>query len=215
VKRAFTLDYEEGKIMNWIQRNKVLLVGNISILLLLIGGVWFFSDNSQKASEEQVDIFQAKEEEVSTQSTASSQIYIDIKGQVAKPGIYEGNEQMRVNDIINLAGGFLEGADANKVNLSQKLTDQMVIFVPAIGDETPELEISTETENNKKEKGKVNINTADESELQTLSGIGQKKAQDIISYRQENGSFKSIEELKNVSGFGEKTVEKLADFITV
>ncbi|MDR2833751.1 MAG: helix-hairpin-helix domain-containing protein [Streptococcaceae bacterium] len=201
--------------MNWIQRNKVLLVGNISILLLLIGGVWFFSDNSQKASEEQVDIFQAKEEEVSTQSTASSQIYIDIKGQVAKPGIYEGNEQMRVNDIINLAGGFLEGADANKVNLSQKLTDQMVIFVPAIGDETPELEISTETENNKKEKGKVNINTADESELQTLSGIGQKKAQDIISYRQENGSFKSIEELKNVSGFGEKTVEKLADFITV
>ncbi|SEK70971.1 competence protein ComEA [Carnobacterium iners] len=153
-------------------------------------------------------------------------IFVDIKGAVQLPGVYEINSETRLTDVIILAGGFLPTADQSMVNLSQKLTDQMMITIPAIGVEKSsigtneseeELPVvsSPSSESNETQTGKVNINTADISELQTLSGIGEKKAERILQYRQEKGSFKAVEELKEVSGIGDKTFEALAEFISV
>ncbi len=110
-----------------------------------------------------------------------------------------------------------EEADTTQVNYAQKVKDQMIIYVPKKGESVPQsLEnaagISTCSA---KSGGKINLNTATEAELQTISGIGAKKAQEIIRFRDEQGPFKTVEELKNVPGIGEKTVERLKDMLTV
>ena len=102
------------------------------------------------------------------------------------------------------------------MNLSQKIVDEMVIYIPVFGEEMdmlPPTIVSSQSVS--KEEGKVNINTADSNELQTLSGVGPSKADAIIEYREQNGPFQKIEDLMNISGIGEKTFEKLKDGITV
>lgn len=149
-----------------------------------------------------------------------SELFVDVKGAVNKPGMYEAQGKMRVWDAVGLAGGVQENADTKQVNFSQRISDQMVIYIPVVGEVLPETETAKEVanENSQSEAAdsdKVELNKASETELQTLTGIGQKKAQEIIRYREENGGFKSIEDLKNISGFGEKTIEKLKEQITV
>ncbi|RKO61011.1 helix-hairpin-helix domain-containing protein [Caldibacillus debilis] len=144
---------------------------------------------------------------------------VDVKGAVKKPGVYTASRSDRVLDLIERAGGFAEDADREKINLAQKVADEMVIYVPKIGEEMPDFSGGTAgTGANGGEGGgaeKVNINTADESLLQTLPGIGPAKAKAIIEYREENGPFRSAEDIKNVSGIGEKTFEKIAGHISV
>lgn len=149
-------------------------------------------------------------------------IIVDIKGAVKKPGVYRAEADMRVIDIIDLAGGLGDTADADTVNLSQRVTDQMVIYIPAVGEESaPPIAAPNNTAdeqesgNEEAETEKVDINTADAVLLQTLNGIGEKKAALIIAYREENGSFQTIEEIMEVSGIGEKTFEGFKNLITV
>lgn len=147
-------------------------------------------------------------------------IYVDIKGAVHLPGVYEVQPDLRLIDVIALAGGLLPEANQNGVNMAQKLTDQMMIIIPEIGASEAEktnqaVTIVTPEETFEEAGGKVNLNKATIQELQALSGIGEKKAERILQYREENGSFKTIEELKEVSGIGEKTFEALETFITV
>ena len=149
-------------------------------------------------------------------------IIVDIKGAVKNPGVYRAEADMRVIDIIDLAGGLSETADADTVNLSQRVADQMVIYIPAVGEETDRPITVAENPLAEQESGngvaeteKVDINTADAVLLQTLNGIGEKKAALIIAYREENGSFQTIEDIMEVSGIGEKTFEGLKDLITV
>ena len=154
--------------------------------------------------------------EATTESTMSTQavIYVDVKGAVKQPALYQLPANSRVQAAIQAAGGFAEQADQNQINLAQILTDQAMIYVPKKG-ETPPSSLQQPATENSGETIKVNINTASEQELQQLSGIGAKKAADIIQYREANGSFKKIEELSEVSGIGEKTVEKLRPFVTL
>ncbi len=151
-----------------------------------------------------------------TSSSSSAKMVIDIKGEVKKPGVYELESGARVEEIVLLAGGFTDKAEERQLNLAEKLTDQQMIYVPN-KEEAKELSIPSVANegNTSKESSLVNINTADLTELQTLTGIGPAKAQAIIDYRDENGQFKTIEELKEVNGFGEKTVEKLKESITI
>lgn len=148
-------------------------------------------------------------------------LYVDVKGAVSNPGVYQVTSDMRLMDAIELAGGFLISADQSQINLALKLTDQMVVYVPLIGEEAKEITNETSLSGNlngsesEEKEGTVNINTADAVQLQTLNGIGEKKAEKIIQYREENGSFQSTDELKNVSGIGDKTFEALKDFIVV
>lgn len=138
-----------------------------------------------------------------------STVIIDVKGEILKPGVYEIDSQSRVNDVIQLAGGFTEGADQTMVNLAQKVQDEMIIVIPKIG------EASAATEQNGSGNDKVKINYATKAEIEGLNGIGPSKAQAIIQYREENGFFKSTDDLLLVSGIGEKTLENLKDDVQI
>lgn len=144
-------------------------------------------------------------------------VLIDIKGAVKLPGVYELANGERIIDAVDKAGGFLASADTRKVNLAALLADEMVIYVPEEGEEVEEVSlVVTPSPEDGKDTGqsKVNINTATVEELTTLSGIGPSKANAIIEYRQENGLFKSVDEMLNVTGIGEKSLEKIRDDIT-
>lgn len=224
----------------WFVKKRLLIeIVLLGCLILSIIGVSFLFFKDTKAVEESSTIisYLASENKSSTNSIQMEQssesliekMYVDVKGAVYFPGVYEVTSDMRLIDAIKLAGGFSEKANQNPVNLSLKLTDQMVIFISEVGtEETNEavkepsaaaleetvITVPKESEENTNST-KVNINLADVIELQQLSGIGEKKAEQIVLYRQENGSFQTIEDLKNVSGIGEKTFEALKASVTV
>lgn len=212
--------------MDWLKQlpKKWLLLGSgasIVILITLLVGIYLMVNK-----EAQVDTTMWEETsltttaEVATDATkerAETMIYVDIKGAVKVPGIYQLKNQQRIWDALALAGGVSEEADTTQVNYAQKVKDQMIIYVPKKGEPVPQsletLQESAPAQQNQEEK--INLNTATEAELQTISGIGAKKAQEIIHFRDEQGPFKTVEELKNVPGIGEKTVERLKDMLTV
>ncbi|HEO7254311.1 TPA: helix-hairpin-helix domain-containing protein, partial [Streptococcus agalactiae] len=147
----------------------------------------------------------------------SNQVTVDVKGAVNHPGVYSLPSQSRVTDVIKRAGGLSNLADSKSVNLAQKLQDETVIYVAQKGEKITVVE--EEKANNiatqGNSKGKINLNKADLSSLQTISGVGAKRAQDILDYRDSQGGFKTIDDLKNVSGIGEKTLEKLRQDVTL
>lgn len=134
-------------------------------------------------------------------------ITVDVDGQVNMPGVYELEQGSRVNDAIQAAGGLSEGADTRHVNKAKVLSDGEKIYIGAEGEEV--IAKSDATSNSM-----ININTATKESLMTLDGIGEVYSQRIIDYRQQK-KFKSIEEIKNVKGIGDKTFEKIKDSITV
>jgi competence protein ComEA len=179
-------------------------------------------------------------------------IYVDVKGEVAKPGVYSLKIGSIVDDAIKTAGGLTKNAYVKNINLSKKLVDEQVLYIYSIKEynnlktKTKPTEIincnpktvyiddcinigavnindgkeetntiPVENETNEVISKIININTATQQELMTLTGIGEAKADDIIMYRLKNGPFKTIDELKNVSGIGDKTFDKIKDLITV
>lgn len=142
---------------------------------------------------------------------------VDVKGAVVHPGVYTLEEGDRLIDAINAAGGYLAEADTRLINHALKLSDEMLIYIPVLGEEPIEEHtvIQTTEATSADSGGKVNINTASESELTTLNGIGPAKAAAIIQYREEQGLFQSPEDLMQISGIGQKTFEKLQSEITV
>ncbi len=152
--------------------------------------------------------------------------FIDIKGSVKSPGVYEMHQNDRVIDAIKIAGGLTKNANTDNINLSQKLHSEMVIYVYSDNEIKNNNKLSCDTvcktnvievNNcvNNENKNLININTANIDELTTLNGIGASKAQSIIEYREQNGLFKTIEEIKNVSGIQDSTFDKIKDMITV
>jgi len=136
-------------------------------------------------------------------------IYIDLKGEVKNPGVYKVEDSSRLFQVISLAGGTTMDADVLAFNLSLRLRDEQVIYIPSIYDEYPMI---TEIIENA-EDGIVNINTASMQELDTLPGIGPSTAQSIIDYRNENGDFSNIDDLISVPGIGEATLNEIREFI--
>lgn len=165
--------------------------------------------------------------EGSNTKVEGSNIKVDIKGAVKDPGVYEIKKGSRVTDLIKLAGGGTSDADLDATNLSAKLNDEDCIVICKKGEEnktqTPlnttlksKSNESTISDSSSAEKGAIiNINTASKEELKTLTGIGDAKADVIIEYRQQNGGFKSVEELTKVGGIGEKTLSKFIDKIDI
>ncbi|WP_029187672.1 helix-hairpin-helix domain-containing protein [Streptococcus suis] len=158
-------------------------------------------------------------EETSTEvSEEPSQLVVDVKGAVAKPGLYTLEADARVNDAVEAAGGLTSQADPKSINLAQKLSDEAVVYV-ASKDENISVVASTTARSamsqDEKNTSLVNLNTATEADLQTISGIGAKRAADIIAYREANGGFKSVDDLNNVSGIGDKTMESIRPYVTV
>ncbi|WP_029177481.1 helix-hairpin-helix domain-containing protein [Streptococcus suis] len=158
------------------------------------------------------------EETSAEASEEPSQLVVDVKGAVVKPGLYTLEAEARVNDAVEAAGGLTSQADPKSVNLAQKLSDEAVVYV-ASKDENISVVASTTTSSAMSQEEKntnlVNLNTATEADLQTISGIGSKRAADIIAYREANGGFKSVDDLNNVSGIGDKTMESIRPYVTV
>ena len=136
-------------------------------------------------------------------------IYVDIKGQVMNPGVYKVEEASRLFQVIGLAGGVTSDADILAFNLSMKLRDEQVIYIPSINDEYPMITVIIENETN----GIININTASLELLDTLPGIGPSTAQSIIDYREEYGDFTNVDDLMEVPGIGETTLNEIREFI--
>ena len=187
------------------------------IITVIICIVSFFSFNIFNSNDEVITKNIIEKENIEEKKEFdNSLIVIDIKGEVLNPGTYEFELGKRIIDAIEKSGGLTEKANVNSINLSEKLEDEMVIIVPSF-----EEEINNENNqiiSNKKEEikeSKISINTANKSLLMTLKGIGEKKAEAIIDYREKNGPFKTIEEITNVTGIGNSIFDKIKDFIKV
>lgn len=153
-----------------------------------------------------------------TIETEPVNILIEIKGHVQKPGVFELPAESRLHMAIELAGGFLPEADALSLNMAMKLTDEMSVYVPKVGETiTAPSVIASPVPSTAGPSGGglININTADEAGLETLPGIGPSKAAAIIAYREEQGPFATIDALKDVTGIGDKTFEQLKDSISI
>ena len=224
----------------WYRHRKIIL--GIFISLLFIGGLIFYyidRDSSKKKETKKKEVVEKKilkkKEKVEKEDNL---LKVDIKGEVNKPGIYSAKEDSRVIDIINMADGLTENADTTVINLSKKIEDEMVIIIyskdevinftktkekekilnekckhPENTDLTNDACIDYES-NNSSDTGIVNINTATKEELMKLPGIGESKAKSIISYREKNNGFNSIEEIKKVEGIGDNLYAQIEKVIT-
>ena len=152
--------------------------------------------------------------EESNQVKEPKSIYVHLTGAVEKEGLFELKEGARLNDLILMAGGLKDDVDMAKINLSMILSDQMRLHLARLGEEVEINSNNFSQSQAQNQSSQVNINQADQEELMTLPGIGEKKAKDIMTYR-ENKSFDTIEEIMQVSGIGEKSFEKLKDLIRV
>ncbi|ABY45339.1 MULTISPECIES: helix-hairpin-helix domain-containing protein [Bacillus cereus group] len=136
-------------------------------------------------------------------------IIIDVKGAVFKEGVYEMKEGDRVKEAVEKAGGLLPDADVKKVNLAQMVQDQMLLYVPNKNEPVQEGATFSKSE------GKVQINTASKEQLEKITGIGSRKAESILKYREERGPFQKIEDLLEIDGIGAKSLEKIKDQIII
>lgn len=197
-------------------------LGILGVIFLLVGGLLslllFFK--STKKEEPQVEIISEEEE------AEKKEIFVDVQGAVERPGLYKLSSDSRVNDALVVAGGLNIEADRewfNKnINLAQKLSDGIKIYIPT-KEEAEKEGLGTLGSSGSLGSGevigvttgKININTASKSQLESLPGIGPAFAQRIIDYRNSNGPFGKVEDLVKVSGIGEKTLEKIKDKITI
>ena len=162
-----------------------------------------------------------KNTEEKNEKIEKKEIIVHIAGCVINPGIVKLDENSRICDAINIAGGLTEEADISQINLAYNLEDGMKIYIPNknekeknIGNENIVQENASSSTNSIINK-KININNANKSELETIPGIGPTTAQKIIDYRKENGKFKAIEDIKNIKGIGDNKFEKIKDYICV
>lgn len=220
------------KIKDFInEKKKYFFIG----ILLLGGGLYYFNshksevDNSKLLAPMQES--QTLDESNKNQSTsikkdinssndrtsASSKVTCDISGAVKHGGVYTLKPGARLVDLIEVAGGLTEKAQIKAINRAQLLKDQDQIYIPHEGEkvEVNSSNISTSNDNNvtaeNNNKEQIHLNSATVSDLQKLNGIGEKRAEQIIQFRDANGGFKQIEDITKVSGIGEKTFEKFKD----
>lgn len=181
----------------------------IIIIVAFISGLIIGNYSSKINNQKIVDVSPLKEK-----------IYVHIDGEIKNPGVYEMENGDRVFQLLEKAGGITENGDLSSINLSKKLIDgeKIIIFAK----KAPENEINLSNEanidlhkDNTAKSNLININTADQKTLEELPGIGPTLAQRIIEYREKNGYFQSIEDIKKVSGIGEKRFEDIKDLITV
>lgn len=208
----------------WIKTHKIYAAG---AAIALAAFLYYFFMPVQEAEllpeiEQTVQLNEKEDDDKEMETEGDEQaeqmpqpMKADIKGAVQKPGVYEAAEGDRVIDLLEKAGGLTDKADGTKINFALNITDEMVIYVPEKGEILEEATVEDGKARGQQDNGKINLNQANESELQTLPGIGPSKAAAIIEHRETNGPFKDVADLKLISGIGEKTFEKLKEHISV
>ena len=206
------------QVKRWLMEYKKVLsiIGGVLavIVIILVGRGMMASSTKEKVMVTNA-VNTTRVEETTTMMPQNC--YVDIKGEVLQPGVYEFSCESRIQEVIKKAGGFTEEADETKINLAQKITDQMQIIVPNVHSKqedgltegNSEKGSSTNTSVSNSKQGTININTATLEELQTIKGIGKKKAEAILQYRKEHGAFRTKEDLLQVKGIGKKALEAI------
>lgn len=225
----------------------------VILTFFIIGIVFlFFLNNYSKSAKKETSkeepeelIFKEEKEETNKKDNQKENVFVDIKGAIANPGVYELEQNKKVIDVVNLAGGFLENANTQTINLAKKVTNEMVIIIytneeiklamteektakvidntcvcPVLKNDAcinkNETKKDTTTSNEQETITEpININTASASDFDKLPGIGASKAEAIVQYREKNGPFEKIEDLKEISGIGDALFEKIKDYITI
>lgn len=217
----------------------VLLVGIIGLVTFQRSRTTITKANDLAALTSKDSVLDAKKNdgssrkavEASSSSTVTTPVkyYVEIKGEVNKPNVYQVSEHARINDLVKLAGGLTAQADDRQINLAQPLQDGMSIYIPKQGEElttapqngneqssgVPATSEPNNSSGNTQAPATININQADIVQLQQINGVGPKKAADIITYRESSGPFKSVDDLTKVSGIGDKTLAKIRDQLCV
>lgn len=190
-----------------------LLRKNVFLIVIVISiGIFLFvnnDDTDKVASEVNEKTTEIPLVETPEQEESASVFVVDVKGEVVMPGVYKIEPEARVDNVIQLAGGFTEDADQTMVNLAQKVQDEMLLVIPKVG------EAAIDSGSGSMNSDKLRINYATQEEIETLNGIGPSKAQAIIQYREENGLFKTADDLLEVSGIGDKTLKTLKEDIQI
>lgn len=211
------------QVKRWLMEYKKILsiIGGVLavIVIILVGRVMMASSTKEKVMVTNA-VNTTRVEETTTMIPQNC--YVDIKGEVLRPGVYEFSCESRIQEVIKKAGGFTEEADETKINLAQKITDQMQMIVPNVNSKqeggvtegNSEKGNSSNTTPSNSKQGTVNINTATLEELQTIKGIGKKKAEAILQYRKEHGPFRTKEDLLQVKGIGKKALEAIESQVT-
>lgn len=205
-------------MVEWIkERKKPLAI--VAVLAGLLSYYLFFSgaaNDNERVDESWDSSAEPLQEELNEIEEHEDQdILVDVKGAVQRPGVYRASAGDRIKDVIESAGGITKDANPDATNFAMRVTDEMVVYVPTIGEEDALGEGGMMDGGIDSANQKININKATADELETLPGIGPAKAQAIIEYRESNGAFKAIEDIMSISGFGEKTFEKLKESIVV
>lgn len=218
-------------------KNKKIIGLVIITIIIFIVSIFLYKQKSSNAFKEEymTEIFEEESNDnmeytetleedttiINEDSIDRNKIIVEIKGEVAKPDVYQLEEGSIIKDLIDMAGGVTEEADLSRINRAEELLNHELIIIGNINDETESSVVqnnstySSNGNNSDKVSTLININTADLEQLKEITGIGNIKAQSIIDYREANGGFKSLEELKNVDGIGDKTFEKIKNEITL
>ncbi|MGF9963234.1 helix-hairpin-helix domain-containing protein [Bacillus rhizoplanae] len=197
-------------IMNLPRKWLVLFVAIGIVGILFVWQTKNWQEQPAVNVEASSKIEERKEKTNVTDSKLQSKaIMVDMKGAVQREGVYELQSGARVKDAIEKAGGFLPEADVTKVNLAQLVQDQVMIYVPKKGEQ------ATTVNGSFLQEGKIQINTATKEQLEKISGIGPRKAENIMKYREQHGPFQKVEDLLEVDGIGEKSLEKIKNEIIV
>ena len=195
----------DPRIEKFVLNNGDLIKKIGIVLIIAVLGIAIYSiRNNHKEQKLHIDDVKNVKNEVL--------LVVDICGEVNNPTVLKLEDGSRISDAIDKAGGVTENANLVEINRAELVIDGQKIVIPS---KTPEEGDSNGGTDEDFSDGRININTADASELEEITGVGEVTAQKIIDYRKENGSFKTVEDLKQVSGIGDKTFEKLKKEIKV
>ena len=217
----------------------MLKIGKIAIFILILLFSTYkiidnknLNDNIYVVSENEINNNELIEDNIGENSSekedidkkvnideVNNTITVFVSGEINNPGVVTIESEKRLSDVVEILGGTTENADLNKVNLAMKLEDESHYIIPKIGENVEVHSNYTSVDSNEiiqdEKSNLVNINKATIQELDILPGIGEATANKIINYREENGQFKSIDEIKNVNGIGDKKYEEIKSLISV
>ena len=206
---------KEDVVLFFRQNVKSIILAFVCSLVLIIGGLFYFNQNKTEdysgVSFSNISN-ETNNKDEKAENRHDEKIFVDVKGAVKHPGVFETTKDKRVKDLIEEAGGLLDDADTSTLNLSQKVKDQMVIYVLKHGEKPKQMSDGGSSSSN---TDVININTANKEQLMKISGVGKTKAEAIIAHREKNGDFKKKEDITKVRGIGKSTFEKIKDKIEV
>ena len=205
---------------------------NILILVIILVLIFLSYYNQENKKEEilnsgsNLNLLENQKLEDQSAKTNVNELIVHLSGGVKKPGVYKLNKKDRLIDLIEAAGGLKENADLAQINLAEKLYDGQKVIIPLISERSIKVNSTAKSGlqnrdlilndySSSSNNQLININQADKTKLETLSGIGPSKAEAIIKYREQNSFFNKKEDLLNISGIGEKTLENIEDEIII